>query len=77
MHKNYLITGGTGSFGQEIVKARLNFKNVKRIVIFSRDEDKQFHMQNKFKNDKRLRFFLGDVRDLRRCLFAFKNTQSG
>jgi len=56
-----LITGGTGSFGNTVVNSLLNLQ-VKKIIIFSRDEKKQFDMRNKFDNPK-LRFIIGDVRD--------------
>jgi len=68
-NKNILITGGTGSFGQNATEFLLSKSKVKKIIIFSRDENKQFEMQNKFK-DKRLRFFLGDVRDQSRIELA-------
>ncbi len=61
-----LITGGTGSFGKEFVKKVLKlFPNIKRLVIFSRDELKQWEMQKDLPEEKypNLRFFLGDVRD--------------
>ena len=57
-----LLTGGTGSFGNKFVEMTLKKYNPKKLIIFSRDEMKQWHMAQKF-NDKRLRFFLGDVRD--------------
>jgi UDP-N-acetylglucosamine 4,6-dehydratase/5-epimerase len=60
-NKTILITGGTGSFGNTVVGSLLNL-NVKKIIIFSRDEKKQFDMRNKFDNPK-LRFVIGDVRD--------------
>ena len=56
-NKSILITGGTGSFGQEYTKFLLKNYNVKKILIFSRDEQKQFNMQNKF-NSSKLRFLL-------------------
>ena len=68
-NKNILSTGGTGSFGQNATEFLLSKSKVKKIIIFSRDENKQFEMQNKFK-DKRLRFFLGDVRDQSRIELA-------
>ena len=74
MIKSILITGGTGSFGQAFVKTILErFKNIKRLVVFSRDEQKQFFMSQKFPAKKypSLRFFIGDVRNrerLRRSL---------
>ena len=57
-----LLTGGTGSFGNKFVEMTLKKYNPKKLIIFSRDEMKQWHMAQKF-SDKRLRFFLGDVRD--------------
>lgn len=58
-----LITGGTGSFGNTFVPMTLARYNPKKIVIFSRDEMKQWEMQKKFGDDERVRFFIGDVRD--------------
>jgi len=58
-----LITGGTGSFGHEFVPQTLERYNPKKLIIFSRDEMKQWNMAKKFGNDPRLRFFIGDVRD--------------
>lgn len=66
-----LITGGTGSLGKALVKFLLEETNALRIVIFSRDELKQYHMKTYFNNDPRLRWFLGDVRDLERLKRAF------
>ena len=73
MKLSYLITGGTGSFGQSIVKKLLQKSTTKKIVVFSRDEAKQFDMKNSFKENNKLRFFIGDVRDLRRCKIAFNS----
>ena len=70
-NKTILITGGTGSFGHEAVKFLISNCKLKKIIIFSRDENKQYEMQKKFK-DKNLRFFLGDIRDEERLLHAFK-----
>ena len=61
-NKSVLITGGTGSFGRQYVRTILERYDPKRIVIFSRDELKQFEMQQDFP-DERIRFFIGDVRD--------------
>jgi len=61
--KSILITGGTGSFGYKFVENLINTYNVKRVVVYSRDELKQYDMQNYFKNNNLLRFFIGDVRD--------------
>ena len=69
-NKTIMITGGTGSFGQACTKFLLQC-NPKKIIIFSRDELKQFEMFNKF-NSSKLRFFLGDVRDLKRLKLATK-----
>lgn len=68
-NKTVLITGGTGSFGKKFVKKALEL-NVKKIIIFSRDELKQYEMKQEFK-DERLRFFIGDVRDKDRLYRAF------
>ncbi len=66
-NKTILITGGTGSFGKCFTKYVLSHYDVKKIIIYSRDEFKQFIMQNEFKEYKdKLRFFIGDVRDLER-----------
>ena len=64
--KSILITGGTGSFGKAFTKYVLDNYNPKKIIIYSRDEFKQFNMENdfrKFDPDHKLRFFIGDVRD--------------
>ena len=58
-----LITGGTGSFGNTFVPMTLQRFNPKKIIIFSRDEMKQWEMAKKFNGDERVRFFIGDVRD--------------
>jgi UDP-N-acetylglucosamine 4,6-dehydratase (inverting) len=58
-----LITGGTGSFGNSFLPLTLEKYNPKKIIIFSRDEMKQWDMAKKFVNDPRVRFFIGDVRD--------------
>ncbi len=65
-----LITGGTGSFGQAFVRMTLEKYNPKKIIIFSRDEIKQWDMAKAFNNDERIRFFIGDVRDKDRLLRA-------
>ena len=62
-NSSILITGGTGSFGHAFVRMTLEKYNPKKIVILSRDEMKQWEMQKLYKNDKRVRFFIGDVRD--------------
>ena len=65
-----LITGGTGSLGKVLTKHLLENTKARRVAIFSRDELKQFDMQKEFGSDPRLRFFLGDVRDLDRLKLA-------
>jgi UDP-N-acetylglucosamine 4,6-dehydratase/5-epimerase len=66
-YKSILITGGTGSFGKQFIKTILSKnKNFDRIIIFSRDELKQHEMRISGLNDSRLRYFIGDVRDLER-----------
>ena len=62
-NSSILITGGTGSFGKSFVPLTLKHHNPKRLIIFSRDEMKQWEMSQKFKDDPRVRFFIGDVRD--------------
>ncbi len=69
--QSILITGGTGSFGKRFVHTILNQTQVRRVVIYSRDELKQWEMAQLYPNDERLRFFLGDVRDEARLLRAF------
>ena len=64
--KVILITGGTGSFGHQFVAMTLAKFNPKKIIIYSRDEMKQWDMAKKYPNEKRLRFFIGDVRDKER-----------
>ena len=73
-NKTILITGGTGSFGKFAVKRLLKIKSINKIIIFSRDELKQSEMILQFnKNElKKLRFFIGDVRDPKRLSVAFE-----
>ena len=71
-NKTILITGGTGSFGKKFAKKILSNHNPKKVIIYSRDELKQHNLQKdliKFK--KKLRFFIGDVRDFQRLKKAF------
>ena len=71
--KAILITGGTGSFGKAFTRYVLENYNPKKIIIYSRDEFKQYMMQNEFKEYKsKLRFFIGDVRDKERLMRAFE-----
>ena len=62
-NKTILVTGGTGSFGNTFVPMTLKKYDPKKIIIYSRDEMKQWNMAKKFQGDKRVRFFIGDVRD--------------
>jgi len=76
---NILITGGTGSFGRYFLKYILSkYKEISRVVIYSRDELKQWEMQQSFPSDKypQLRFFLGDIRDLPRLTRALENVDT-
>ena len=65
-NSSILITGGTGSFGHAFVSLTLKKYNPKRLVIFSRDEMKQWEMAKLYSDDSRVRFFIGDVRDKNR-----------
>ena len=74
-NSSILVTGGTGSFGQAFIPMTLKKYNPERIIVFSRDEMKQWEMAKKFANDKRVRFFIGDVRDkdrLKRALHGIE-----
>ena len=62
-NKKILVTGGTGSFGNMFIPRTLKYCNPKRLIIFSRDEMKQWEMSKKFEDDKRVEFLIGDVRD--------------
>lgn len=68
--KTILVTGGTGSFGKKFTEIVLNKYKPKKIIIFSRDELKQYEM-SKYFNDDRIRYFLGDIRDISRLYRAF------
>ena len=65
-NKTILITGGTGSFGKTFVTTILSNYNPKKVIIFSRDEMKQWEMEKKLKNHPNVRFFIGDVKDKER-----------
>ena len=74
-NKTFLVTGGTGSFGKKLVQILLEKHNPKKIIVFSRDELKQ-HEMSKIYNIKKypyMRYFLGDIRDYHRLIFALKN----
>lgn len=76
MNKSILITGGTGSLGQALVKHILETRNEEfsKIIVFSRDEQKQYQMSLEFPENKfpQMRYFIGDVRDLPRLTMAMK-----
>ena len=61
-----LITGGTGSLGRALIKYLMENTKVRRIAVYSRDELKQHNLRNELGEDERLRWFIGDVRDLER-----------
>ena len=65
-----LVTGGTGSFGHTFIPMTLKKYNPKKVIIYSRDEMKQWEMAKKFEDDPRVRFFIGDVRDKERLYRA-------
>tara|TARA_Y100000816_G_C26107756_1_gene589327 strand:- start:5268 stop:6263 length:996 start_codon:yes stop_codon:yes gene_type:complete len=74
-NKIVLITGGTGSFGKEFVKIVLKkYKKIKKLIVFSRDELKQYEMKKKFDPNKHscMRYFIGDIRDYNRLKIATK-----
>ena len=77
--KTVLVTGGTGSFGTAFVNRVVPKSNLKKLIIFSRDEDKQYHMANNLRRSlpddsfSRIRFFIGDVRDRERLYRAVKD----
>ena len=71
-NKVFLVTGGTGSFGKMFIKTLLENFNPRKVIVYSRDELKQFEMANTAPyHDERVRFFIGDVRDKERLLRAF------
>lgn len=70
--KTLLITGGTGSFGQKMLKHFINNTNIKEIRIFSRDEEKQDRMRTVFK-DERIKYYIGDIRNYKSINEACKN----
>jgi UDP-N-acetylglucosamine 4,6-dehydratase len=74
-NSSILITGGTGSFGHKFVPMTLAKYNPRRLVIYSRDEMKQWEMAKLYGNDERVRFFIGDVRDKDRLARALKGIE--
>src|SRR5690349_19912640 len=73
-NKVILVTGGTGSFGRRFVEVALAEFSPKKVIVFSRDELKQFEMAQQI-SDERVRFFLGDVRDPERLARAFQGVE--
>src|SRR5262245_51989707 len=73
--KSILITGGTGSFGQKAVRTILDRYSPKKLIIYSRDELKQFDMAQGFPDtrDDCMRYFIGDVRDVERLTLAMRD----
>lgn len=69
--KSILITGGTGSFGKQFISTLLKKYTPKRVIVYSRDELKQFEMQQEF-NHSCMRYFIGDVRDAQRLILAMQ-----
>jgi len=70
--KSVLVTGGTGSFGKKFCQIVLEkYPDIKKLIVFSRDELKQFEMAQQFNHHPKMRFFIGDVRDRERLLRAF------
>ena len=77
-NKSILITGGTGSFGSSFLRECLVNHSPRKIIIYSRDENKQFHLSQKISDEfpdkkNKVRFFIGDVRDLARLQLAFRD----
>ena len=71
--KSILVTGGTGSFGKKFIKTIFEKYNPKKVIVYSRDELKQFQMQQMYKNEDRIRFFIGDIRDYQRAKMAMED----
>jgi len=69
--KNILVTGGTGSFGKMFIKSLLEKYRPNKVIVYSRDELKQFEMQQTF-NASCMRYFIGDVRDGERLKYAME-----
>src|SRR5579859_1438021 len=74
-NKSILVTGGTGTFGKRFIRNLLTRSKVRRVVIYSRDEFKQYEMQEELSAHAAvLRFFIGDVRDAQRLQLAARET---
>jgi len=71
-NKTILITGGTGSFGKNLLFFLIKYSKIKKIIIYSRDELKQHHLKNSVQS-KKVRYFIGDIRDYDRLNFALKS----
>ncbi|PKQ02057.1 MAG: UDP-N-acetylglucosamine 4,6-dehydratase (inverting), partial [Alphaproteobacteria bacterium HGW-Alphaproteobacteria-12] len=71
-NKSVLITGGTGSFGRKYVRTLLDHHKPRRIIVFSRDELKQYEMSQEFSGPQ-MRYFIGDVRDPERLRQAMRD----
>jgi UDP-N-acetylglucosamine 4,6-dehydratase len=65
-NKSILVTGGTGSFGKKLIGTLLDTSGARRLIVYSRDELKQFEMRQQYGDEPRLRYFIGDVRDKER-----------
>ena len=72
-NKNILITGGTGSFGKKFVKTVFENYSPNKVIVYSRDELKQYQMQQMYKDNERIRFFIGDIRDYKRVKMAMED----
>ena len=73
MKKRILITGGTGTFGKAFVKYAIKKNDIEKVFIYSRDEMKQWNMHKNLMNQsKKIRYIIGDVRDINRLTFAMK-----
>jgi len=73
--KSVLVTGGTGSFGKAFIRRLLADFEPRRVVVFSRDELKQYELRQELGDDPRLRWFIGDVRDRARLEQAFNGVE--
>jgi UDP-N-acetylglucosamine 4,6-dehydratase/5-epimerase len=71
-NKTILVTGGTGSFGKKFIETVLDRYQPKKVIVYSRDELKQFEMQHKWPKDNVMRYFIGDVRDYKRLKRAME-----
>jgi UDP-N-acetylglucosamine 4,6-dehydratase/5-epimerase len=74
--RSILVTGGTGSFGKAFLRYALDHLSPSRLIVFSRDEMKQYEVRQRFGNDPRLRFFIGDVRDEKRLRRAMDGVEA-